>query len=197
MSEENISQSASKSSAFNCPHCGSDQTQKLSVIFQSGTSNIQTESSSLGTGLTGFGRGQQGIIVGSTTTKGVQQTHLAISAAPPAQKSSPIGSCCGCSALWLVVLVIWFGSCMDAKSGLTFFWCVGGGLTGLGLIGTIGIVIQDNKYNREVWPGLKVAWDASWLCHRCGDKFSTLPPPPPPPTATQRKPFRRTPPKPR
>lgn len=58
-----------------CPKCQSEDTQKISVIIEHGTTEIETETRSTGVG---FGsRGSVGFGVGKSSTSGVAQTTLA------------------------------------------------------------------------------------------------------------------------
>ncbi len=70
-----------------CTECNSDNVQRLSVIYESGTQQINTTSNSIGSSV-GVGRGF-GLGVGSATTKtkGTSQSYLAGKAAPPKKKS--------------------------------------------------------------------------------------------------------------
>lgn len=67
-----------------CPDCGSDNCQRLEVVYQSGTFNIRAQSSGAGVGLShgGIGGG-----VGTSETYGTSQTQLAAKAAPPEKMS--------------------------------------------------------------------------------------------------------------
>ena len=143
------------SETFNCPTCGSDQTQMLSVVYQSGTSSIQTKSTHRGVG---FASGGQLVsVVGSGKTSGVQQTRLAATAAPPAKQAKAAGALGGGIILGLIV------TCG--------YWPVGVPLLCLFVVVGIWILRDEMKYNREQWPPLYAAWTRTWLCHRCGGKF--------------------------
>jgi hypothetical protein len=72
---------APQSTSFNCPQCGNDNTQKLSVIFYSGTSTVTNKTSADGI-VFGVG-GIRGVGFGGSKTTSTQQTRLAQVAAPP------------------------------------------------------------------------------------------------------------------
>jgi hypothetical protein len=129
---------------MNCPNCNSEQIQKLSLVFENGLSHINTRTS--GTGI-GFGPGGIGVGVGAGRTQGVQMTATAAKAAPPQRKR----------LAGLIILAIVFFA-----FGKTF---------PILFIGTLicGFVAYQNfRFNREVFPGLYGAWDAAYMCARCG-----------------------------
>ena len=62
-----------------CPKCGSENCQRLEVMYELGTQDINTVSRSAAIGSVA-GRGAAGI--GSTTTEGQSQTRMAEKASP-------------------------------------------------------------------------------------------------------------------
>jgi hypothetical protein len=74
-----------------CPKCGLlDQVRKVSAICTSDTTLNTSDSSTIGVGLT---RGGNVAIGGaSTTTRGLQRTHLSLKLAPPPEMHPFIGS---------------------------------------------------------------------------------------------------------
>ncbi len=63
-----------------CPKCESDNTQKLSLVYASGVSDVNTTTSGVGVGM---GFSSIGVGLGSETSKGTQQTLLSQASAPP------------------------------------------------------------------------------------------------------------------
>jgi hypothetical protein len=130
-----------------CTKCNSDNTQRLEVVFEGGTQNINTTSNSAGAGIGGsFGVG--GI---RTSTSGTSQTSLAQKASPPLKKG----------LMWPIIAMF---------IGLM---CFGGGMAavvfGLVLIGSGGyFAYEAMQYNGQQWPTLHQVWLESWLCHKCG-----------------------------
>jgi hypothetical protein len=68
-----------------CKNCNSENTQKLSIIYENGTNNISTNSKTVGVGFGGGG----GIGIGrsSTNTSGTSQSILAQKVSPPKKNS--------------------------------------------------------------------------------------------------------------
>ena len=130
-----------------CDKCNSDNTQRLEVVFENGTSNINTRSHSAGAGIGGsFG-------VGGVTTKtsGVSQTMQGEKAAPPSKKPFK----------WAVISII---------AGWLFLSGSGGMLAiGALLIATGAYFIYAAfNYNKNDWPPLYKYWQECWLCNKCG-----------------------------
>jgi len=133
-----------------CPKCGSDNTQRLEVIFDGGTQSIKTKSNTTGAG---FG-GAFGVGGAVTSTSGTSQSTLAQKAAPPAKKSLK----------WPIFGIL---------SGLGSFTYGGFGiLLGLILIGvSIHFGLKVKRFNSTEWPGLYQHWSESWMCHKCGNIY--------------------------
>ena len=122
-----------------CTKCGSGNTQRLEVIFDKGTQNINTESSS-----------------GRSTT-GTHQSTLAQKAAPPAKLG------------FVLPAVLMLGAALVGGAGkdaggvwyLTLIAIILFLLSGLTIYGAI-------RFNYQSWPSLKKDWLESWFCHKCG-----------------------------
>lgn len=141
---------------MNCVKCNSDNVQRLEVIFDNGTSDINTKSGSTGIG---FGRGGIGIGFGKTKTKGTSQSQSAIKASPPAKKK-----------LWkfiaLFVLGVFFTIDKNAGTGLIL-----GGVAMM-LIGGF-FTYKNFTFNKKEYPELYKIWLDSWMCNKCGWIFRT------------------------
>ena len=132
-----------------CTKCNSDNTQRLEVVFENGTQNINTNSHSAGAGFGGsFG-------VGGVTTKtsGTSQSIVGGKAAPPPEKSYK----------WPAIFMF-IGFCF-AGSGAGFTsYAVGLPIIAIG--GFFGY--RAFQYNSTEWPPLYQLWQESWLCNKCG-----------------------------
>lgn len=125
-----------------CPKCSSDNIQKCSVIYQSGTVDHSYTSRS-----------------GDNTveTSGTESTTLAQSVAPPAKHDEPYGAFLGCLGIaglfylwdWTIVSII----------------CV------LAALGQAISIKEAMDYNSNQWPRDYKAWQHSWFCHKCGHYF--------------------------
>lgn len=127
---------------FNCPNCGSENVQSLSIIFQSGTSGSDS--------LTTTGK----II---SVTKGLTMTNLARSVAPPTKKKQ---------SWWLTILFA-FITLLVLDSNNTLFVLISIAFTGIFLKENLDV----KKYNEKIWPAKYEIWLHSYLCHRCGNVF--------------------------
>ena len=158
---------------FVCPHCESDQTQKLSVIYESGTSVINTKSSHGAVGIADEGFVP---IIGSSKTEGVQQTSLAANASPPPQKdefglvaviiSIVLAPVAGIIGLFLAAIVtkneIVVACVLFLVPPLVILWASGKCFACRG----------NREWNRDVWPKLRDEWNRKWFCHKCGVMFT-------------------------
>ena len=138
-------------SGFQCSQCGSEDIQKLSMVYEAGTSVIDTRSRGSSTGI-GITRGGLGIgtAVNSSRTRGTQTSEIAKRAAPPPAKTA-LG--------WLVLGLV----------GGLLLWALAGPILALALFGLcIFLMIKGNAYNGGELVKLREAWNQSWLCHRCG-----------------------------
>jgi len=137
-----------------CPNCGSDNTQRLEVIYDSGTSNINTTGVTSGVGLArGLGGG-----AAVTKTSGVSRTTMAVKAAPPIKKK------------WIFLALIAFVVLLVGISSGS----IGGILFGVGLAGGAGyLCYKMSIYNNHVWPGLYQTWLRSWMCNKCGATYES------------------------
>lgn len=129
-----------------CPQCKSDNTQRLSIIFQSGTQHISTTSTTFGGGGgTGFGIGSA-----TTTTSGKSQSYLASKAAPPPKKSYK----------W-VPLIVFVAIVIAIYTQAVLLGAIIAGVGGY-------IAYKAFRYNKDVYPGLRAVWLKSWHCNKCG-----------------------------
>jgi len=142
-----------------CPGCGAENSQRLEVAYQGGTSIIETTSRSSSSGAS-FGGTGAGLWSGSSTTEtsGTSQTKLAARASPP--EKSPYFP-------WVITFII-------AYLVIGFAGRKHWGWTTLGVIVMVACVAAcffSYRFNRMVWPGRYKNWLESWVCHACGKIF--------------------------
>lgn len=133
-----------------CDKCGSDNTQRLEVVFENGTSNINTQSHSAGVGI-GGSLGIGGI---TTKTTGTSQTTLGVKASPPQKKSYK----------WPIISIVFGLIAWSAGDGAAVWGVV---LIAAGAYFTYTAAM----YNKNKWPGLYKHWQECWLCHKCGNIY--------------------------
>ncbi|MBR1552633.1 MAG: hypothetical protein IJ631_01315 [Schwartzia sp.] len=143
---------------FRCPQCHSENIQSYELIYSQNVSS--SKGSSTGVGLTTNGK----IGVGTANTSGTSITNLGKSVAPPAKKG--LGGC-GCF-LWLAVI---FGLL------LFFMGSSGSRIVGIILAGAcvwLGTEMdkRDKKWNEEEYPKLLDEWKHSYMCMKCGHRFT-------------------------
>lgn len=139
-----------------CQSCGSADVARLQVIWEGGTSNIDTRTRSSGIGI-GIGTGGLGIGVGGGggRTKGVAQTLAGQRAAPPARK--------GMSLKFALVAILVGPMLLAAMLGE---WAA---VLVLPLL--LGYGIYCIYWNNTTWPRLYQAWQSRWMCRACGVVF--------------------------
>ena len=141
MLSENTTQSEIDVS-FSCPHCQSENTQKLSIIFTGGTSALTAVTADVNS-----------IGIGGAGTKGVMQTTMAKKYAPPA-KQKVIGP-------FFAFLLIGF---------IANFWVSWGMTAGL-IVGALCAAAAIH-HNLKVYPGQFAQWNDQFLCMRCETVFT-------------------------
>ncbi len=144
---------------MNCPKCNSENTQKFSVIYESGTSKINLQSQSFGAGLLdGLLGNQGGVGAAHTDTKGVSQTVSANQTSPPLKKSNI-----------LAYLLIGAGIVSFIIDRIP----IQERFIGLASLGGGGYLFYINYiYNKKQWPEFYNAWMKMWKCNKCGNTFS-------------------------
>jgi hypothetical protein len=135
-----------------CKYCKSDNTQSLSVIYQSGTQDINTSSNAFGTV---YSSGGIGFGSATITTKGTAQSYLASRAAPPKRKSFNTT---------IVFTILWLIGFMYAALSFVLF------------LPFLAIAIfswrKASNFNDKVYPALREKWLHSWHCNKCGSIYS-------------------------
>lgn len=141
-------------SKFCCPNCGSENIQKMQIVYQSGTGTR--------TSVTTY-ENRNGYSVESETNEH-SSTNLAASVAPPKQKETNYGFMlvCGIVSAYL----IW-----DLFKGFSWFELIVGALAGLFAFGAYETSVQNSNWNETEYPRLYEEWTNSFICHKCGHRF--------------------------
>jgi ribosomal protein S27AE len=139
---------------YACGKCGSENMQKVSVIYEAGTS----------TGLvTGIGLGMDGEL-GAGMGRTNSSSLLALRLAPPKAPGCELG------AVWAVIGVVLsivgyvFTQGPERDSPLLWLLWLGSALCGLLFI------LEAVKYfdKKAKHPGLMARWNRQWYCLKCG-----------------------------
>jgi len=140
---------------MNCPHCGSDNTRKHSIIYQEGTSHGKGEASSWGGA--------------KYTTEHLSQTPLAQRCSPPERPGigkllSFLGILFSAWVAYQVVILFrvppersWWvkaGAFFSSLALLRIFWSFVFG-----------------RHRKARYDELYAAWEKSWVCVKCGESF--------------------------
>lgn len=168
--EANVARIAdSHSDELKCKKCGSEQVQSLKLIFEMGTSEVNTVMSesltkpTFGTELVSSIFGDKSALASRTTnltkTTGLSQTTAAKLAAPPQKQNLAV------PGLLFVIGVL----CLLAAGAAKSLWPVG---VGSGLVGlSIWAAVKIDRWNRDVWPMRQEDWLRSFRCLKCGNTF--------------------------
>ena len=141
-----------------CPSCRSENTQRLSVVYETGINNIHARTGGVGVGV---GRGGLSVGVGTASTAGTTQTAMSQRAAPPERKPylKPLLKIFG--AYFLVTLFISGVGSLALGAAATLAW----------LGGSVAWIYFAAKYNAKTWVTANAIWQSSFLCHRCSHMF--------------------------
>lgn len=143
---------------MNCPTCKSDNTQRLQIIYESGTHHISMSSSSVGQTYGDYGAPS----TVTTTTTGTSVSQLAGKCSPPLKSSLAFAVSLGTAAM-----IVWMFSNSFSNPGGMKILAVGG----------FGVAVflfkRARAYNTIQWPPLYETWKRSWHCNRCGAIYTT------------------------
>lgn len=132
-----------------CPSCNSDNIQRLEVVYDQGTNQINTTSRS-------HVRPFFGIIPfasAKTKTSGMSISNAAQKAAPPKKKTIK-------GFVVLLVLGLFIVSGDQTRTAGTLMSVVGAVL-----------IFLNVRYNMKEWPKLFETWERTWTCNKCGNRF--------------------------
>ena len=138
-----------------CKSCGSENTQRLSVAYQNGTSTINTRSNSVGVGV---GSGGLGLGSATTTTSGTSTSLLAARAAPPPKKRY--------RSAFIIPVAIWIVAMFFGKS------FTGTALNVIAYAVLAFFLFRAYQFNSQKWPQLYRHWQSMWICQKCGLTYS-------------------------
>jgi hypothetical protein len=152
-----------------CPRCSSTNVQSFEVIYEMGTSHVDSNS-------VGFAPGV-GMVFGATS--GTQRTRAALHAAPPVRRDMTgpvIAIVLGAGTVLFAGLVMlaglgsgdWPGDSLAQVFSCFLFVLVVGVLI---LIGGISSAKEVSKWNKLKYPLLRDTWLRSFRCLKCGHEF--------------------------
>jgi len=125
-----------------CSECQSPDLRKISLLYESGVTFIDTQSRGAGVGTMGVG-------VGGARNRGTHTTALALKLAPP--KPRPYGA-----------YYVWAGLLAFIALGAQAYWL-------LFVSAIIAFAAETpRKWMRDEYPVLSDRWGRSFMCQRCG-----------------------------
>mgnify|MGYP007112201101 CR=1 FL=1 len=132
---------------IHCTHCGSENVQKASVIYEGGTSQ--------GTSFSGGSFGGRG---GAFTTVSSTQTSLAKKLKPPPRMGIPgiIGCVLGIAFTGLLMV-----SQLSASEPWWLYW--------LFMMAVLVFVLLRGLKRNKVYPEKIQAYNKMWFCQKCGE----------------------------
>lgn len=139
---------------FICPQCHSDNIQKYEVLYMNGTST--SNSTTVGAGIFGSAGGG----VANTTTH--SQSHMAATVAPPQKK--------GYVKKFILFLVLFeILAHIVGSIGDTVY-----NIASIVAFVAAGYLVYQQSYlwNRDVYPQLLEQWHHSYVCMKCGNRFT-------------------------
>lgn len=147
-----------------CPSCNSDMTQRLEVIYETGTQDISTTSYTAAGGALSANAARLGLGGAATSTSGLSMTKLAQKLAPPAQRRLK----------WPLIvltpgLIVLFAVFSGGGGNKGFISGIFSGLL-LASPGAIWLYLNMN-FNMRQWPVLFRDWQEHWYCNKCGAIF--------------------------
>lgn len=147
-----------------CPKCNSTDLKKLSLAYQEGISQVSAR-----TRLRGVVVGSEGpnLVVGSGTTKGIQQTATSKAVAPPTKWSYV--KLAGWSVLLFLALgwVVFYVNAITKNSStvslmpLTIYTVLSVGVF-------ILLLVLVWRHNHSTYETQYALWSRSFICKRCG-----------------------------
>jgi hypothetical protein len=147
-----------------CPQCNSRDLKKLVLAYQEGISHVNAH-----TRLRGVVVGSDGpdLVVGSGTTKGIQQTAISRMVAPPTKWSYKRLVSWSVLAFLAAGWIVFYANTVVTNSQtvssvpLTVY-------TVLAVCAFAGAFAGFWRHNHSTYPREFARWECSYLCGRCG-----------------------------
>lgn len=145
-----------------CPHCNSDDLNKVSLAYQEGLDRINTH-----TRLTGvlIGNGGPDMIWGRARTTGFRQTEFSKRLSPPT-KWSYLKLILWSGILSLAALIGYVDHAMASTPPVSVLPVKIYAVLFSGVLSIALIVFW--RHNHSTYPGEYTKWDRSYVCQRCG-----------------------------
>lgn len=134
---------------YSCPSCGSENTQKISILYDSGTSKSAAAGVAFGGGAMGIG-----------ALSGYTRSSLAASISPPQKRSSS-------TLIFGIMVMTVFCAALLASSG----WLCVLVVVIIGVAASILVWIGNNRDNKRYFEPEFSEWGKRFFCLRCGRIF--------------------------
>jgi hypothetical protein len=145
-----------------CPKCQSADLRKMSLGYQEGRFQVGTRTRMRGVVV---GEGGPNVVVGSATTRGIQQTELSKHLSPPA-KWSYMKLVLWSAFVSVVAIIAYVRSVMSssypASSLPVKIYAV------LAPVAFIFLVARFWRHNHSTYQRRYAQWNRAFICERCG-----------------------------
>jgi hypothetical protein len=140
---------------LSCPSCKFEVTQRLSLVYENGYSDVHAVSRSIG-----LEAGDGGLGIGSSSVelRGTTQTAASLRAAPPTKRKY-LRRLLYILGTAVVISLFVTGPILERIVALAW------------LGASIFYIRLTYKYNSKVWPSLYQQWARSYICTRCSHIF--------------------------
>ena len=147
LSDTAIGMKVNNMKEIRCTHCGSEDVQKASVIFEGGTSR--------GTSISGGSVGGRGAMMSTVSTS---QTTLASKMQPPPRMGIPKMIACVVGMLLTGTLAV---GMMPGQEPWWMFWAF--------LLAMLTFVLVRGIKHNKAYPERIQVYNKTWFCLRCGE----------------------------
>ncbi|SFW62709.1 hypothetical protein [Selenomonas ruminantium] len=141
-------------SKFVCPNCGSENIQKMQIVYQSGTHSSSGETTY---------KDEHGNRVRAESSEN-STTGLAAAVAPPQEKDTPYAAAIICGLIGAYCIY-------DLHTGFGWGELIFGGIMLLIAWACWSSATENSQWNQNEYPKLYNEWCCSFICHKCGHRF--------------------------
>lgn len=149
---------------LHCPNCNTTDLKKVSLVYQEGLSRVNSR-----TRIRGVVVGSEGpdLVVGTGTTKGIEQTAMSKAVAPPTKWSYMKLFGWSVLAFLAVGWVVFYVNTVTTNSQSVISLPLAVYIV-VAVCAFAGAFVGFWRHNRSTYPRDYALWDRSYFCNRCG-----------------------------